>query len=106
MQRRQPLFFIAGELDNVIHTNGGMEASTAALRKTCTDLRGIVYIPDCGHWNTQEKPHETNVALLGFLASTKDLGRGAELRRKKQLSSVACGCMLAGPEPRAPTSRL
>jgi len=82
----QPLLFIAGELDNVIHTNGGMEASTAALRKTCTDLRGIVYIPDCGHWNTQEKPHETNVALLGFLASTKDLGRG--------------------PEPRAPTSRL
>ncbi|CAE7257763.1 ephA [Symbiodinium microadriaticum] len=72
----QPLLFIAGELDTVIHTNGGMDASTAALRKTCADLRGIVYIPDCGHWNTQEKPHETNVALLGFLDSTKDLGRG------------------------------
>ena len=78
VQARQPLLFIAGELDTVIHTNGGMEASTAALRKTCADLRGIVYIPDCGHWNTQEKPHETNVALLGFLDSTKDLGRGAE----------------------------
>ncbi|CAE7041303.1 ephA [Symbiodinium sp. CCMP2456] len=82
----QPLLFIAGELDNVIHTNGGMEASTAVLRKTCADLRGIVYIPDCGHWNTQEKPHETNVALIGFLDSTKDLGRG--------------------PAPLEPTSRL
>ncbi|CAE7527141.1 ephA [Symbiodinium natans] len=76
----QPLLFIAGELDMVIETNGGMEGSTAALRRACADLRGVVYIPDCGHWNTQEKPHETNAALLGFLAATKDLSPGATSR--------------------------
>ena len=70
------MLFVAGELDNVIRTNGGMEASTAALRLSCTDLRRVVFIKDCGHWNTQEKPEETNAALIQFLHATKDLSAG------------------------------
>ena len=76
----------------VIETNGGMEGSTAALRRACADLRGVVYIPDCGHWNTQEKPHETNAALLGFLAATKDLSPGRQLLSRAVAFAVAHVC--------------
>ena len=31
------------------------------------DLRGTVLIEGAGHWNQQEKPVETNRALLDFL---------------------------------------
>ncbi|CAE7255578.1 ephA [Symbiodinium pilosum] len=78
---QQPVLFVAGELDNVIRTNGGMEASTASLRLSCTDLRRVVFIKDCGHWNTQEKPEETNAALIQFLHATKDLSAGQPTSR-------------------------
>ena len=32
------------------------------------DDRGTVLIDDAGHWVQQEKPAETNAALLDFLA--------------------------------------
>jgi pimeloyl-ACP methyl ester carboxylesterase len=31
--------------------------------------RGMSVIDGAGHWTQQEKPHEFNEALLGFLAS-------------------------------------
>jgi pimeloyl-ACP methyl ester carboxylesterase len=33
------------------------------------DYRGTTVVADAGHWVQQEKPAETNVALLSFLAS-------------------------------------
>ena len=32
-----------------------------------TDLRDVVLIPDAGHWVQQEKPQETNTAIIEFL---------------------------------------
>lgn len=71
---KQPTLFIGGELDPVIKTYGGPEATARMVSKVCSDLRGCCFIADCGHWNTQEKPHETTQALLRFLENTRDLG--------------------------------
>lgn len=70
----QPTFFIAGKQDAVIAISGGEVGVRKAVENLCSDSRGFVFIDDCGHWNTQEKPEETNVALIGFLNSTRDLG--------------------------------
>ncbi|CAK9004987.1 unnamed protein product [Durusdinium trenchii] len=67
---KQPTFFIAGELDMVIRTYGGTEAAESMVSKVCSDLKGCHFIPDCGHWNTQEKPQETSTALIRFLDQT------------------------------------
>jgi len=32
------------------------------------DLRGVVLVPDTGHWVQQERPAETNAAMLQFLS--------------------------------------
>jgi pimeloyl-ACP methyl ester carboxylesterase len=40
------------------------------------DLRGVVLVPEAGHWVQQEAPAETSAALLDFLASlSRDFGR-------------------------------
>ncbi|CAJ1386909.1 unnamed protein product [Effrenium voratum] len=67
----QPLLFIAGEKDSVIKSYGGPKANKLLLEKVCADLRGCTFIPDCGHWNPQEKPGETSAALIDFLEATK-----------------------------------
>jgi pimeloyl-ACP methyl ester carboxylesterase len=46
--------------------------ATAAMLKgvmdpVMTDLRGIVIVPEVGHWIQQEDPVATNEALLSFL---------------------------------------
>jgi len=38
----------------------------------CEDLRGKVLIEGAGHWNQQEKPDETNAALLTFLEGLRE----------------------------------
>lgn len=60
-----PSFFIAGEKDGVIANRGGIEA----MKELLPDLRGVVLIPEAGHWTQQEAPAEFNHALLGFLGS-------------------------------------
>jgi pimeloyl-ACP methyl ester carboxylesterase len=32
-----------------------------------TDLRAVVLISEAGHWVQQEKPQETNAAIIEFL---------------------------------------
>ena len=60
----QPSFFIAGAKDGVIALNpSGIET----MKGNCDDMRGVVLIPGAGHWNQQERPKETNEALIGFL---------------------------------------
>jgi len=41
------------------------------LPERCPDLRGVVILNDCGHWQQLEKPDEVNAHLLDFLAHTR-----------------------------------
>ena len=64
----QPSRFIAGERDPVrafIPDTDGYADPGAA----CTDFRGSTIVPGAGHWVHQERPAETNAALLAFLQS-------------------------------------
>jgi pimeloyl-ACP methyl ester carboxylesterase len=67
---RVPALFVGGLRDLVVTGPGGKGESPAVamLGIFCEDLRGKVLIEGAGHWNQQEKPEETNAALLGFLA--------------------------------------
>ena len=61
-----PTAFISGSADPVIAmTPGGLDAMAEAL----PDFRGTTLIEGAGHWVQQERPEETNVALLEFLSS-------------------------------------
>lgn len=64
----QPSCFIAGERDPVRAFVAGVD-SYADPGAACTDFRGSTLIPGAGHWVHQEKPDETNAALLAFLQS-------------------------------------
>jgi pimeloyl-ACP methyl ester carboxylesterase len=57
-----PSYFIAGKQDPVI---GGR--SSGFESPTLLDWRGETVIDDAGHWVQQEKPAETNAALISFL---------------------------------------
>lgn len=61
-----PVLFLAGDKDTVIRgaTANGLRAS---LQRTATDLRGVVLLPNTGHWVQQERPAETNAAIIDFL---------------------------------------
>jgi pimeloyl-ACP methyl ester carboxylesterase len=63
----QPTTFIAGERDVVIR-GATAEQLTATMSRVVTDLRGVTLVPSVGHWVQQEKPEETNAAILSFLA--------------------------------------
>lgn len=61
-----PTLFIAGSRDVVI--GGASQAQlTGGMSRVVDDLRGVVLIPDIGHWVQQEAPEETNAAMLDFL---------------------------------------
>jgi pimeloyl-ACP methyl ester carboxylesterase len=62
----QPVRFISGARDGVIR-GATAEQLTERMSRVVTDLRGVVLIPEAGHWVQQEKPQETNAALLEFL---------------------------------------
>jgi pimeloyl-ACP methyl ester carboxylesterase len=66
-----PTLFIAGEEDFVI---GGAseEQLTASIGSVVEDLRGVVLIPDAGHWVQQEAPEQTTAAMLEFLRDLDD----------------------------------
>jgi pimeloyl-ACP methyl ester carboxylesterase len=61
-----PTGFISGSADPVIAmTPGALDTMTEAL----PDFRGTTLIDGAGHWVQQERPEETNTALLAFLTS-------------------------------------
>ena len=59
-----PAAFIAGEKDPVL-----VMTPPSRMDGWVTDLRVCELIPEAGHWVQQEKPDETNAALLTFLRS-------------------------------------
>ncbi len=68
MKISQPVLFIAGEKDNVIR-GANAEQLTGLMKNAVTDLRGVKVLPGAGHWIQQERPDESNAAILEFLKS-------------------------------------
>lgn len=64
----QPSCFIAGERDPVRAFIPGADGY-ADPGMACSDFRGSTIVLGAGHWVHQEKPAETNAALLAFLQS-------------------------------------
>ena len=59
-----PALFIAGDRDIV---SVGARQVIDSMTDFVPNLRGTVWLPDCGHWTQQERPAEVNEAMLGFL---------------------------------------
>ncbi|HMN46382.1 MAG TPA: alpha/beta hydrolase [Povalibacter sp.] len=66
----QPVLFLAGEKDTVIR-GASAEALTNGMKNAVPGLTKVMLMPDTGHWIQQERPEETNAAILAFLASLK-----------------------------------
>jgi pimeloyl-ACP methyl ester carboxylesterase len=64
-----PALFIAGEHESLLQMSGGDESVMAAFRKAVPGLTDAVIVPGAGHWIQQERPAETNGAILQFLRS-------------------------------------
>jgi pimeloyl-ACP methyl ester carboxylesterase len=60
-----PTGFITGSLDPV---NAMMPGAVEAMAEAMPDFRGGTVVEGAGHWVQQEKPEETDAALLAFLA--------------------------------------
>ena len=61
-----PVGFLTGSLDPV---NAMMPGAAEAMAEVLPDFRGVTFVEGAGHWVQQERPTETNAALLGFLSS-------------------------------------
>ncbi|HEY2213861.1 MAG TPA: alpha/beta hydrolase, partial [Acidimicrobiales bacterium] len=60
-----PAGFVTGSLDPVLAMMpGALEGMAEAL----PDFRGSTIVEGAGHWVQQEKPADTNAALLKFLS--------------------------------------
>jgi pimeloyl-ACP methyl ester carboxylesterase len=63
-----PTAFITGSLDPV---NAMMPGAGEAMAEALPDFRGGTVVEGAGHWVQQERPAETNAALLEFLSTTR-----------------------------------
>jgi pimeloyl-ACP methyl ester carboxylesterase len=61
-----PVGFLTGSLDPVIAM---MPGAAGEMDSMLPDFRGMTTVDGTGHWVQQEKPQESNAALLEFLAS-------------------------------------
>jgi epoxide hydrolase A/B len=61
-----PTGFITGSVDPV---NFMMPGAAEEMAQVLPDFRGATFVDGAGHWVQQERPRETNAALLAFLAS-------------------------------------
>ncbi|TDG15864.1 alpha/beta hydrolase [Seongchinamella unica] len=62
-----PALWVGGEQDPVVKLAG--DAPFAHMRNKVRDLRGLVLLPDAGHFIQQEQPALLNALLIEFLAS-------------------------------------
>ena len=60
-----PTGFITGSLDPV---NFMMPGAAEEMAQVLPDFRGVTVVEGAGHWVQQERPEETNAALLSFVA--------------------------------------
>jgi pimeloyl-ACP methyl ester carboxylesterase len=61
-----PVLFIAGEKDSVLR-GATADSLSAAMKRAVPALREVKLFPEAGHWIQQERPDETNAALIAFL---------------------------------------
>ena len=61
-----PTGFLTGSLDPV---NQMLPGAAQEMEEALPDFRGMTTVEGAGHWVQQERPTETNAALLGFLSS-------------------------------------
>jgi pimeloyl-ACP methyl ester carboxylesterase len=61
-----PIGFLTGSLDPV---NAMLPGAAEAMQEAFPDFRGVTTVDGAGHWVQQERPEETNAALLQFLTS-------------------------------------
>ena len=61
-----PVGFLTGSLDPV---NTMMPGAAETMAAVLPDFRGTTVVEGAGHWVQQEKPDETNAALLEFLTA-------------------------------------
>lgn len=65
---RQPAGFLAGEREMVLAMAPGQ---LERMRALVPNLRAEISLPGAGHWIQQERPAETNAALIAFLDGLK-----------------------------------
>ena len=65
-----PVLFLAGDKDVVIR-GATAEGLKSSMRNAVPGLRDVKLIPNTGHWVQQERPNETNEAILAFLKTIK-----------------------------------
>jgi len=63
---KSPALFIGGQQDPVLKFPG-FRAALEHMADLVPNLRPVVLLDNCGHWIQQEKPKETNTALIAFL---------------------------------------
>jgi pimeloyl-ACP methyl ester carboxylesterase len=63
-----PTGFLTGSLDPVIAM---LPDAAGEMDAALPDFRGMTAVEGAGHWVQQERPEETNAALLGFLSSLR-----------------------------------
>lgn len=68
-----PALYVAGAQDMVI-AGVPQDGLAAALRRTCSDLRGVRFLDGCGHWTQQERPDGVDEEILAFAKSTAPPG--------------------------------
>ena len=63
-----PALFVGGDRDMVVAQPRTKEL-IEGMRGFVPNLRDTIWLPGCGHWTQQERPAETNAAILDFVAS-------------------------------------
>src|SRR5262249_15445752 len=61
-----PALYIAGDRDLVVGFRG-INLVLENLPRAVPNLRGVKFLPGCGHWTQQERPSEVRAAILEFL---------------------------------------
>jgi pimeloyl-ACP methyl ester carboxylesterase len=64
---KQPVLFIAGDMDLVVLGNGGVESVSRGLDRNCVTPPTKVFYPGVGHWVQQEKAEEVSRELVAWL---------------------------------------
>ena len=63
-----PIGFLTGSLDPVVIMQPG---AVDVMKEQLPGFRGGTVVEGAGHWIQQERPAETNTALLAFLDATR-----------------------------------
>ena len=66
-----PVLFIAGD-KHVVIRGGSAQALESSMKEVVPGLCGVKLIPNTGHWVQQERPAETNAAMLEFLQQLRE----------------------------------